>query len=934
MYRFSFLAEISAATLAFGASTAWAGDTVLLKPAPDWVIDIGAISPEDAKREGLILIDRQQKVEGDRTWAYSDLAIRAASTDTLAGLGNISLSWHPDKGDLIVHRVEIIRDGAIIDVLKSGNKFTVLRREQNLEQQWINGVLTATMQIGGLKIGDILRFSTSTSFSDAALGGNVEIAQPLIMEPVKIAKSALRLIWPENKPFKWRVTTKDVQPQITKHDGLVELKIVQPLPKQAQKPSYAPARFVPPDLFEVSSFTSWNDVSKVTAPHYATEGLIMPGSPLAAQIAKIAASTNDPKLRTAAALRMVQDEVRYLFNGQTQGNYVPQKPAETWEKRYGDCKAKTLLLVAMLRALGVQAEPALVHASLGDLVATRLPSLGAFNHVITRAVLGDKIYWLDGTALGTRLADLGDPPAFSYALPIRTSGSGLEEIAYAAPARPLVSVDTEIDATAGLALPKLFKLTVDLRNADFFKLRQAQSLLDEKKLNETIDAIIEKYVSNAIVSKRSLAFDDAAGSVRVTAEGIVSLTWFQEGDLRQATVNTIFSDFDIDVNRSRPAWKDVPVASNFPNSYQSRYRIYLPNKGKGFRLENPKAVSGRFSAYDMNVKTRFEGGEFEIDESWKASVLETPSADMPVAREKIARVKAGEIQIVAPANYPAQLREIRAARAAGLHKRLAAAYAENIAQDLENPKGYRSRAYFLQDIDDKAGAIADVSKIIELGADEETYLWRAGLYETIDPKKALADIEAARAIDPSSASAILQLGEIYIKQRRFDEALEIVDDALPLQKDPTELTVLKAEIMARSGKAAEALALINKANLGKPGNTTLLNGRCWVKALANVELDTALKDCTKAIELTDTPTIMLDSRALVYLRMQRYEEAIADVDAALRLRPNLATSLFVRGVARSFSGAAVLGQQDIVDARTIQPSIEADYLRLGVKPKS
>ena len=934
MYRFSFLAAISAATLVFGASTACAGDTVLLKPAPDWVIDIGAISPEDAKREGLILIDRQQKVEGDRTWAYSDLAIRAASTDTLAGLGNISLSWHPDKGDLIVHRVEIIRDGVIIDVLKSGNKFTVLRREQNLEQQWINGVLTATMQIGGLKIGDILRFSTSTSFSDAALGGNVEIAQPLIMEPVKIAKSALRLIWPENKPFKWRVTTKDVQPQITKHDGLVELKIVQPLPKPAQKPSYAPARFVPPDLFEVSSFTSWNEVSKVTAPHYATEGLITPGSPLAVQIAKIAASTNDPKLRTAAALRMVQDEVRYLFNGQTQGNYIPQKPAETWEKRYGDCKAKTLLLVAMLRALGVQAEPALAHASLGDLVASRLPSLGAFNHVITRVVLGDTIYWLDGTALGTRLADLGDPPAFSYALPIRTSGSELEAIAYAAPARPLVSVDTEIDATAGLALPKLFKVTVDLRNADFFKLRQAQSLLDEKKLNETIDAIIDKYVSNAIVSKRSLAFDDAAGSVRITGEGIVSLTWFQEGDLRQATIGTIFSDFDIDVNRSRPAWKDVPVASNFPNHYQSRYRVRLPIGGKGFRLENPKAVSGRFSAYDMSVKTRFEGGAFEIDESWKTSLLETPSADMPIAREKIARAKAGEVQIVAPANYPTQLREIRAARAAGLHKRLAAAYAENISQDLENPKGYRSRAYFLQDIDDKAGAIADVSKIIELGADEETYLWRAGLYETIDPKKALADIEAARAIDPSSANAILQLGEIYIKQQRFDEALEIVDDALPLQKDPSDLTVLKAEIMARSGKSTDALALINKANLSKPGNTTLLNGRCWVKALANVELDTALKDCTKAIELTDSPSIMLDSRGLVYLRMQRYEEAIADVDAALRLRPNLATSLFVRGVARSFSGAAVLGQQDIADALTIQPSIEADYSRLGVKPKS
>ena len=946
LYRFLGLAAISTAALVFSGSAVWGSELVLIQPAPDWVVDAGAISPADAKRDGLIIVDRQQKVDGDRLWAYSDLAIRASSSDTLAGLGNISLSWHPDKGDLIVHRVEIIRDGSIIDVLKSGRKFTVLRREQNLEQQWINGILTATMQIEGLKIGDILRFSTSTSFADAALGGNVEITQPLLIEPIKIAKSSYRLLWPENRPLNWRITTGNVQPQVSKQGGLIEVKILQPLPKQPDKPDAAPARFVPPDFFEVSSFASWNDVSKITAPLYATKGAIAPGSPLAARIEAIAARSADPKLRAAAALRMVQDEVRYLFNGQTQGNYVPQQPAETWEKRYGDCKAKTLLLVAMLRALGIEAEPALVSASLGDLVAIRLPSLGAFNHVITRAVIDGQTYWLDGTALGTRLADLADPPSFSYALPVRGSGSGLEPIVYAAPARPLVNVDTEIDASAGLALPKLFRISIELRNAELFKLRRAQSLLDDKKLNEAIDAIVEKYLSGAVISKRSLVFDDDAGSVRVSAEGVSRLTWYQEGDLRQATIGTIISDFDLDINRSRPAWKDIPVTSNFPNYYKSRYRVRLPDDGKGFRLENPKDIAGRFAAYDMNVKTRFEGNLFEIDEAWKTSVLETSAADLPVAREKIARAKAGEIQLVAPANYPTELREARAARAAGRVKRIAAAYALDIAQDPENPQGYRNRAAFLEGIDDKAGAIADITRIIELGADEDSYLWRASLYESIDPKKALADIDAARAINPSSASAVSQLGEILIKQRRFDEALSVVEGALPLQKDPSNLQVLKADILARAGRTAEALALINKANANKPGNPVLLNGRCWVKAVANVELDTALKDCTKAIELTDNPSGILDSRGLVYLRLQRYDDAIADLDAALRLRPNLASSLFVRGVARSFANAdsaspdiasldiASQGRQDIDDAVTIRPSVAADYLQMGVEPKS
>ncbi len=81
---------------------------------------------------------------------------------------------------------------------------------------------------------------------------------------------------------------------------------------------------------------------------------------------------------------------------------MPARADETWQRRFGDCKGKTVLLLALLKELGIQAEPALVSLGGGDGLDERLPSLGAFNHVIVRATIGGKVYWLDGTRTGDR----------------------------------------------------------------------------------------------------------------------------------------------------------------------------------------------------------------------------------------------------------------------------------------------------------------------------------------------------------------------------------------------------------------------------------------------------------------------------------------------------------------------------------------------------
>lgn len=106
----------------------------------------------------------------------------------------------------------------------------------------------------------------------------------------------------------------------------------------------------------------------------------------------------------------MQDKISYLANGMAGGNYLPQSPQETWDYRYGDCKAKTYLLLAMLRDLGIDGEAALVRSNGGDAVAELLPMASSFDHVIVRARIAGRNYWLDGTSAGTRLANVDEVP--------------------------------------------------------------------------------------------------------------------------------------------------------------------------------------------------------------------------------------------------------------------------------------------------------------------------------------------------------------------------------------------------------------------------------------------------------------------------------------------------------------------------------------------
>ena len=104
--------------------------------------------------------------------------------------------------------------------------------------------------------------------------------------------------------------------------------------------------------------------------------------------------------RIGAIVSRLHEQVRYTGVEFGAARLTPQRPSEVIQRHYGDCKDKATLLVAMLRAAGIDADVALLSTGPGMDVDAQLPGMNQFNHAIVYVPAADKqpAVWIDATA--------------------------------------------------------------------------------------------------------------------------------------------------------------------------------------------------------------------------------------------------------------------------------------------------------------------------------------------------------------------------------------------------------------------------------------------------------------------------------------------------------------------------------------------------------
>lgn len=928
-------ATVFAAVMLVSIDVAIAGDQPLYAPAPDWITPAKLSDAlKSAVSGGPILLDIQQRIDGATVWNYSDTAIRLDTPEALAQNSNITVAWSPDKGDLIIHQLAIFRNGEEIDALAGGQTFTVLRREQQLEQRELTGILSATLAVEGLRVGDTLRLRMSTSTKDNALGGRAQVVQPLVADPVRVSVAGYKLSWRKDEPTHWKILADKVDAKTVRNMEFSELPVALPIPKQPEIPADAPGRFQRLQLIEASTFADWSDVSKIMAPHYATVGAIPAGSALAAEVNAIKSATADPLRRTAMALQLVQDKIRYLAVGMDGGNYIPQSPTKTWDKRYGDCKAKTLLLLAMLEAMDIEAEPVLAHAMLGDVVPLRVPSALAFNHILVRATIGGETLWLDGTALGTRMADIRDTPPLGYVLPVRSEGAELMRIDLRPPARPDISLSMDVDESTSVDLPSVIDLTMVTRGQIASLLTLAASQLPEKEQRKIHEQLLQNYVGEAQYERLTATSDTESGTVTLTGRGVFNTGWRLQERRTERWLSRIPDLFSFEPDRARSAWADIPVAAVAPEMSHYRMRIRLPDGGRGYTIDGEQSLDAQMAGATFKRSVSMADGVVVVEETLSAAGGEIPAGQIPTERDRVATMLARSPRLVAPENARRRW-EVEGAASSTQLKAVKAIFAKTGADaDEENITALTSSASFHRGIGDFKGAVEVLTRQLSLLPSAEIYLERAAaLREIGDLAGALRDAEEARKLDPASLEATVSVANYMAEQGNVKNAVALLDERIALGgKTRDDYRRAKFSLIGQYGDAQTAITELDALIAEKPGSPTLLNERCWIKASRNIQIDTALKDCTSAIELSENTAAILDSRALVWMRLGRDEDALRDLDAALLQAPAMGQSRFLRAIVQKRLGNSGQAAADLAVARRMTPAIEREYAHFGLKP--
>jgi len=224
---------------------------------------------------------------------------------------------------------------------------------------------------------------------------------------VPVNKARVVLSFPESLPVHYELRLlPEISVVKTTINNIETIKFEQgPLPANTEEPDH-----VPPDLavipeLEFTTGTSWHRVAAEFARLIEEKIRLADVEPLMSKVNTKDSSREKVIRRIVAALH---NNVRYTGVEFGESNLIPQYPSETLKRKYGDCKDKAALLVAMLRGAGIPANLALLDTGPGLDVNPDLPGMGVFDHAIVYipAAGTDPELWVDATAQYSQVGTL------------------------------------------------------------------------------------------------------------------------------------------------------------------------------------------------------------------------------------------------------------------------------------------------------------------------------------------------------------------------------------------------------------------------------------------------------------------------------------------------------------------------------------------------
>jgi tetratricopeptide (TPR) repeat protein len=353
----------------------------------------------------LVLLD-EERVEFDtlgRSHYTGRLVYRVVTQEGVEDWSSVAASWEPWHQERPTIRARVITPDGAVHALDPKTIEEAAAREGEpdifTDRRLLRAPLPA-VAAGAVVEEEIAVHETAPIFDRGV------VHRSYFGKDVPVEKTRLVIEAPASQSLQYLVRLlPSVAPQKTESDGrfrlvfesgpMAPIKTVEPL-MPGDVPRWPHVAF--------STGRTWQDV----ATRYAA---VVDGQIRSADMRDLmngvgVADKARQEIAAALAARLHR-EVRYTGVEFGEASLVPRTPAETLKRKYGDCKDKAALLVAMLRAAGIPAYMALLKTAPAEDAETELPGLGDFDHAVV-FLPGTPNLWIDPTDEFARVGSL--PP--------------------------------------------------------------------------------------------------------------------------------------------------------------------------------------------------------------------------------------------------------------------------------------------------------------------------------------------------------------------------------------------------------------------------------------------------------------------------------------------------------------------------------------------
>jgi lipoprotein NlpI/transglutaminase-like putative cysteine protease len=494
----------------------------LSDPVPSWVDPVAV--PDGNKAERLVVrLSDTQFLANETQVVYVHRALMVNDAASLSAAGQLSLSFVPEYQRLHLHAVRVLRDQAVLD-RTSSSTIRFQQRETGLERGMYSGEVTASVLVSDLRVGDTLEYSYSVEGQNPVFGG--KFADSAAWD--QFVPTALRhvvLNYPVSRQISWRFIgdgqSTPIVPAESTSGGMRKLDFEEQSIPAATSEAATPADYSSYRMLQFSEFSGWDDVVAWASGLFQSDG-VRDGE-LQRIVGRLRALPADEE-RVTAALEFVQSQIRYFSVSLGESSHRPAAPDIVIQRRYGDCKDKSFLLMSLLKEVGVESHPVLVRLGRRRALEKMLPSPRLFDHVTVRVTVDGNVFYLDPTRLGqhghlSRMGQLHEGAQVLLVAP------GVREYSTISSANIHDLIRNEVSETA--TLPK-FGADAELKVRQLWAGASAETLrvlferLPKAQLTKLFgDALEVRYPGTRLVGEPQIQDDRVENVLTVTTSYIV-----------------------------------------------------------------------------------------------------------------------------------------------------------------------------------------------------------------------------------------------------------------------------------------------------------------------------------------------------------------------------------------------------------------------------